>query len=252
MNRQSKIALSIAATLIVSTAIGLSRLQALQRLGTPGVKLIERPVYREDGAAIGTNAVALPEHVLNFESREQPIAKVVWNWLPKDTTYAQRMYRAPDGFLTTANVVLMGTDRTSIHDPKYCLAGQGFETVKEEFDSVPIQEPHPYSLPVYKWTVRREATTPEGVKVPQSALYVFWFVADGQLTANHKERMWWMARDLVTRGVLQRWAYVSCFSACAPGQEEAAYARMREWIAAAVPQFQLATGPSAPRPFPEQ
>jgi hypothetical protein len=237
--------MAVALALIASTAVGLSRLQALQRLGTPGVKLVEQFVYREDGQTIGTNSVALPERVLNFESKEQPIAKVVWDWLPKDTTYAQRLYQAPDGFWTMANVVLMGTDRTSIHDPKYCLAGQGFQTLKEEFDSVPIQEPHAYSLPVYKWTVRREAMTPEGAKVPQSALYVFWFVADEQLTANHKERMWWMARDLVTRGVLQRWAYVSCFSACAPGQEEATYARMREWIAAAVPHFQRATGPDA-------
>jgi hypothetical protein len=249
MNRQSKVAFAVALALIASTAVGLSRLQALQRLGTPGVKLVEQPVYREDGETIGTNSVALPERVLNFESNEQPIAKVVWNWLPKDTTYAQRLYRAPDGFWTMANVVLMGTDRTSIHDPKYCLAGQGFQTLKEEFDSVPIREPHAYSLPVFKWTIRREAITPEGAKVPQSALYVFWFVGDDQLTANHKERMWWMARDLITRGVLQRWAYVSCFSACAPGQEEATYARMREWIAAAVPQFQRAAGPAmAPLP----
>jgi hypothetical protein len=249
MNRQSKVALAVALALIASTAVGLSRLQALQRLGTPGVNLVERVVYREDGQVIGTNSVALPERVLNFESKEQPIAHVVWNWLPKDTTYAQRLYRAPDGFWTMANVVLMGTDRTSIHDPKYCLAGQGFQTLKEEFDSVPIQEPHAYSLPVFKWTVQREATTPEGVKVPQSALYVFWFVADDQLTANHKERMWWMARDLITRGVLQRWAYVSCFSACAPGREAATYARMREWIAAATPRFQRTGGlPAAPTP----
>jgi hypothetical protein len=243
MNRQSKAAVAVAIALIVSTAVALSRLQALQRLGTPGVKVIEHPVFREDGQVIGTNSVALPERVLNFESKEQPIAHVVWNWLPKDTTYAQRLYRAPDGFSTMANVVLMGTDRTSIHDPKYCLAGQGFQTLKAEFDTVPIQEPHPYSLPVFKWTVQREFTTPDGIKVPQSALYVFWFVADDQLTADHKERMWWMARDLMTRGVLQRWAYISCFAACAPGQEEATYARMREWIAAAVPRFQLAAGP---------
>jgi len=243
MNKQSKVAFAVALALIASTAVGLNRLQAWQRLGTPGVKLIERTVYREDGVVVGTNSIALPERVLNFESKEQHLSKVVTDWLPKDTTYAQRFYQAPDGFQIQANVVLMGTDRTSIHDPEYCLAGQGFQTEKVEFDSVPIREPHAYLLPVFKMTIRREAITPEGARVPQSALYVFWFVADQQLTANHKERMWWMARDLVTRGVLQRWAYISCFSACAPGREEATYARMREWIAAATPQFQLATGP---------
>ena len=245
MNKQSKLAFGVTLGLIALTAVGLSQLQVLQRLGTPGVKLVAHTILREDGEALGTNAVALPEHILNFESKELPIAKVVSDWLPKDTTYGQRAYQAPDGFWMVANAVLMRSDRTSIHDPKYCLAGQGFKTVEEKFDSVPIQQPRPYSLPVYKMTVRREITTPEGAKVPQSALYVFWFVADQQLTANQKERMWWMARDLFTRGVLQRWAYISCFTACPPGQEEATYARMREWIAAAVPQFQLASGPSA-------
>jgi len=244
MSKQSKIALGVALVLIAFAAVGLGRLQALQRLGTPGVKVVDRVVLREDGLAIGTNAVDLPEKVLNFESREQPIAKVVSDWLPKDTTYGQRLYMAPDGFWTMVNAVLMGTDRTSIHDPKYCLAGQGFTTLKEDFDSVPVSQPHPYSLPVFKWTVQRDATTPDGTKIPQSALYVFWFVADQQLTANHKERMWWMARDMMTRGVLQRWAYISCFSVCPPGQEDATYARMREWIAAAVPHFQLAAGPA--------
>jgi hypothetical protein len=242
MNKQAKVAFGVTLTLIVLTAMGLSRVQSLQRLGTPGVRVIKHNVYREDGELVGTNSIALPERVLNFESKEQPIAKVVSDWLPKDTTYCQRIYQAPDGFWTQANVVLMGTDRTSIHDPKYCLAGQGFQTEKVEQLAIDIDKPRRYSLPVVKMTVRREATLENGSKVTQSAIYVFWFVADQQLTANHKERMWWMARDLMTKGVLQRWAYVSCFTACPPGQEEATYARICEWITAAVPHFQLAGG----------
>jgi hypothetical protein len=244
MNQQAKIAFGVALGLIALTAAGLRQLQAMQRLGTPGVKLVEHEVHREDGEIVGTNAVALPESILNFESKELPIAKVQTDWLPKDTTYAQRVYQAPDGFWLLVNAVMMGTDRTSIHDPKYCLAGQGFQTVKDEFDTVPISAPHTYSLPVFKWTIRRDVVTPDGTKVPQSGLYVFWFVADQQLTARKRDWMWWIARDLITRGVLQRWAYISCFTSCQPGKEDAAYARMREWIASAVPQFQMATGPA--------
>ena len=40
-------------------------------------------------------------------------------------------------------------------------------------------------------------------------------------------------------GVLQRWAYVSYFSVCEPGQEDATFARMEKLIAASVPAFQL-------------
>lgn len=245
MNRTARLAGGVALALIAITAMVLTRVQSLQRLGTPGVKVIGHKVYREDGELVGTNSVALPEQVLNFESKEQPMSKVVTDWLPKDTTYAQRVYQAPDGAWLQANVVLMGTDRTSIHDPKYCLAGQGFQTEKEEQETIQIEQPRRYSLPVVKMTLRREATLQDGTKVPQSALYVFWFVADQQLTASKNERLWWMTRDMVTRGVLQRWAYISCFSACSPGQEQATYARISEWIAAAVPRFQLANGPGA-------
>ena len=244
MSTQSKMAGGVALLLMVACAIALARLQAIQRLGTPGVMLAQRNVYREDGEIVGTNVVALPETVLNFKSKEIPVAKVVSDWLPKDTVYGQRAYQAADGFWTQTTVVLMGADRTSIHKPEYCLTGQGFQTQKIERDTIQIREPHSYELPVVKMTVHREVTTPEGQRVPQSALYVYWFVADNQLTADHNQRMLWMARDLVTRGVMQRWAYVSCFSACAPGQEEATYARIREWIAAAVPRFQLTTGPA--------
>ena len=72
-------------------------------------------------------------------------------------------------------------------------------------------------------------------------IYVYWFVADRELTADHLQRMWWMARDLIRQGTLQRWAYVACFSVCLPGQEEATYQRMKEFIAASVPEFQLTT-----------
>ena len=239
---QTKLACGVALGLMALTAFGLTRLQTLQRLGTPGVKVVAHNVAGEGGVVLGTNSVSLPEKVLNFESTELPIAKVTSDWLPKDTTYAQRLYHAPDGFEVVVNTVLMGTDRTSIHKPEYCLAGQGFRTEKVERVKIPIEQPTPYLLPAQKWTVTREVTMEKGVKVRHAAVYVFWFVADRQLTDDHSERMKWMMRDLLTKGVLQRWAYVSCYAICPIGQEEVTYARMREWIAAAVPSFQLATG----------
>ena len=243
MNRPARMAFVVVLGLVGLTAFGLSRVHSLQRLGQPGVKVLGQQVFGEGSQLIGTNSIALPETILNFESKAEPIAKVVSGWLPKDTTFAQRVYRAPDGFATLVNVVLMGSDRTSIHKPEYCLQGQGFRTEKIERLTIPIREPHPYSLPVQKWTVSREIQTGNGARGRHSAIYVFWFVADQQLTADHNERMKWMARDLLLRGVLQRWAYVACYSVCLPGQEDATYARMQEWIAAAVPRFQLATGP---------
>jgi uncharacterized protein DUF3485 len=243
MNRRSHIACAAGLGIIALTGLGLTHVQSLQRVGVPGVRVVPHQVFTEGDRLIGTNSIPLPETVLNFTSHEERIAKTVSDWLPKDTTFAQRIYEAPDKFWIQANVVLMGTDRTSIHKPEYCLAGQGFRTRKVERETIRITEPHPYDLPVMKMTVDREVVTKGGAKVQQTALYVFWFVADQQLSADHNERMWWMARDLITKGLLQRWAYVSCFAVCGTGQEDAGYARVRDWIAAAVPQFQVATGP---------
>jgi hypothetical protein len=245
MTPRIKLAGSLALVVMASTAVALVCLHKIQRLGQPGVRLVAHQVLQDNGAVIGTNSIPLPEDVPGYESKEQPIAKVVSDWLPKDTTYAQRVYRAADQFWIQVNVVLMGSDRTSIHKPEYCLAGQGFRTAKVERDTVRVAEPHPYDLPVLKMTVRREVATPDGGHAQQSALYVYWFVADQQITSEHGDRMWWLARDLITKGVLQRWAYISCFSPCLPGKEDDAYGRMREWIAQAVPQFQLATLPGS-------
>lgn len=244
MTTQAKILFGTALLFMVALSGLLTRIQGFQRVGVPGVKVVERPVYREDGEIVGTNAVALPESVLDFTSKDIPVAKVVNDWLPKDTVYGQRVYEAPDGYWLQSTVVLMGTDRTSIHKPEYCLTGQGFQVASIERDAVEISQPHRYELPVVKMILTREATSPDGQRFKQSALFVYWFVADDQLTADHNERMLWMARDQVTRGLLQRWAYVSCFTICNPGQERVVYSRMRDWISASVPQFQIATRPS--------
>ena len=61
------------------------------------------------------SAIELPEHVLNYESTNLPPDKSVLNYLPKDTSYAHRFYVAPDEFGISANIILMGADRTSIH-----------------------------------------------------------------------------------------------------------------------------------------
>ena len=241
MNRQAQILAGVVLVLIGSTALLLSRMQASQKLGRPGLRLAAQSVFDENGALVGTNSVDLPERVLNFDSKPIPISTNVIAWLPKDTTYGSRYYQAPDGFGMMLNVVLMGSDRTSIHKPEYCLPGQGAAIDRKESRNIPVHEPQSYELPVMCFTVSHEVED-KGVRGRARALYVFWFVADGQLTADHNQRMLWMTRDLVMTGILQRWAYVSCVSYCQPGQEGAAFDRMAELIGAAVPRFQLTAG----------
>ena len=72
-------------------------------------------------------------------------------------------------------------------------------------------------------------------------IYVYYYVADGEFYAGTSGagHMWRTARDVLATGTLPRWAYVSYLGLCAPGQEEAAFKRIKEFIAAATPEFQL-------------
>jgi Protein of unknown function (DUF3485) len=232
MKHQKWLIVFVVLILIAGAGGALTWLRKNQTLGQPGI--IAQPI----SGSVKMN-FDLPAGVLDFISTNEPEDKTVINILPQDTSFAQRRYIAPDGFWVNANIVLMGADRTSIHKPEFCLPGQGWKIDSKTKVNLSISSPRPYQLPVMKWIISKTVQTPDGRKVKVSGLYVFWFVAHNEETTSHWQRIWWMTRDLLTTGVLQRWAYVSYFAVCLPGQEDAAFERMKELIAASVPEFQL-------------
>jgi hypothetical protein len=237
MKRRQIILFVVALLLMGSVAIVLARFQHLYRLGRPGVKTSEI-----------TNSVRLrvelPEQVPGYESRWLDPVEGELGALPPDTSFGKRIYRNSDGFEALLTVVLMGTDRTSLHKPQFCLEGQGchIDNTGTLETTIHLERPCAYDLPVVRLVTSVEKADPSRSR----AVYVYWYVADGELSASVSggERQWWMARDLILNGVLQRWAYVSCFAQCAPGEEEATFQRMKQLIAATVPEFQLT--PSGP------
>jgi hypothetical protein len=232
MNKQKWILIIVAMVLMSATAGVVHHLKTNQRLGVPGIKAAPIP-----GSVV--MQIDLPEQVLDYTSTNLPQQAIVTNMLPKDTSLASRYYQGTNGFWATANIVLMGKDRTSIHKPEYCLPGQGWQIESQTNVAISIAGPHPYELLVAKWTLSISAKDDLGQMRDWRGLYVFWFVADNEETPSHWERIIWLARDLLKHGVLQRWAYVSYFTACAPGQEDATFKRVQELIAASVPEFQL-------------
>ncbi|MBI3878844.1 MAG: exosortase-associated EpsI family protein [Verrucomicrobia bacterium] len=233
----------VAVLLMAACAGALVRMKASQRLGAPGVKVAALP---------GTNVVKvlLPERVLNYESRELEVSDGERNVLPADTSYGKRVYSTADGFQVQVSVVLMGTDRTSIHKPEFCLAGNGLTIDTRETTVVPLTRPHAYDLPVRKFTCTRIGRSADGREVKMRALYVYWFVAGDALSANDWERMPLSAWELLRTGTLQRWAYVSFFAWTPPGREDEAFARIQQLIAASVPEFQTTAGPARPAAGP--
>src|SRR5687767_3975198 len=74
----------------------LFRVQQNQKIGKPGLKMVDQLVFDETGKIVNTNTVALPEEVPGYESIPLPVSLVELGWLPKDTTYGRRKYRGLD------------------------------------------------------------------------------------------------------------------------------------------------------------
>jgi Protein of unknown function (DUF3485) len=234
MNRWKVILAVIAFAMITGTAVLLATVP--QRLGRPGVKATEIP---------GTPRmeIYLPEQVLDFSSTNQELDAKSQEMLPADTSTAQRVYFKPGIIPFVTSVVMMGTDRTSIHKAEYCLQGQGLRIDQATTDTVHITFPQPYDLPVIK-IVASLTQSVNDKTITKKCVYVYWYVADGALSNDRSgmERMWSATKKLAFTGVLQRWAYVRFYAFCNPEQESAAYEQIKQMIAASVPQFQLTTG----------
>lgn len=216
-------------------------LGANQRLGTPGLKLSSEILKDPNGENVGTNSVLMPV-VAGYTPETDPLPRVMLDLLPPDTVYGQRRYRAADNFWIQSSVVLMGSDRSSIHKPQICLLGQGWRIEKQTPMTLRIEKPFPYDLSIMQIQASKTIRTEDGRERTFSSVFVYWFVSGDQLTADHLDRQWWMARDLLTKGLLQRWAYVTYFAACPPGLEQLTFERMKQFIVEAVPQFQLVQG----------
>lgn len=236
--KSRKVILSIiVCAMIAGTAVLLAAVP--QKLDAPGVKA--SPVPGETRWQ-----VYLPEHVLGFDSTNLEADSNTLEMLPKDTSIVQRVYSKPGAVPFESSIVLMGTDRTSIHKADYCLRGEGMRIDQLTRETVRIDEPQPYDLPIIK--ILATYTLPvNGETVTKRCVYVYWYVADGALSNDPSGfgRMWSMTRQLLLTGRLQRWAYVRFFAFCDPGREDATLAEIKQAIAASVPQFQLTPRPAA-------
>jgi hypothetical protein len=231
MNRQTWQMLAAVLVLMAGTAGLIGAIREHQKLAPPGVKTHALP------GSIRLEA-ELPARVLDYDSHVMDVGDITVNTLPPDTSFGYRRYEAADRPSVDLRVVLMGTDRTSLHKPQFCLTGQGWEIDETIETRLPVEKPFRYDLPVIELVATR---TENGHRTAQRAIYVYWFVAADGLSASAVGlgRMWSMAEQLVRTGTLQRWAYVSCFAVCSPGEEKNTFEGLKKFIAASVPEFQL-------------
>ena len=240
MNRNKYMLAGVTLVLMAATAAVLFHLKTYQRLGEPGVKT--RPL-----AGSKNLEILMPETVSGCTSEILTNVEASLSVLPPDTSYRCRLYQTEDKFQMQITTVLMGADRTSIHNPEICLTGQGWkiDDNQTKVEPVPISRPFPYQLPVNQLISAREFKDDAGNARLYHGIFLYWFVDPDHYTPSKwKWRMWLMPHDLLARGIMDRWAYISCFTPCLPGQEQATRDRMEKMIADIVPEFQLVPRPT--------
>jgi len=226
--------------LIGLTAMVLLHVRAYERLGEPGVKI---GPLTDGGVKSGIKSeILMPDELPDYKSEIMTNNEAALTKLPADTSYRVRIYQAKDKFYTEITTVLMGTDRTSIHSPQICLPGQGWaiQDAQTSVVNIPMTKPFAYELPVNKLVSTKTVQKPDGTSQNVSSVYLYWYVDGNQYTASAWKRKALLSpRDMLTKGIMDRWAYITCFTPCQPGQEEATFERMKKVIADIVPEFQL-------------
>jgi hypothetical protein len=237
MRRGKWVMFGLALGMIAATAGWLTELRERISLGAAGVNVDPPALYGPDGRLVSPRTVVLPANVPGFESQVVPVQTNEVAALPEDTTLGRRIYKG-NGLGVQVTAVLMGRDHTSIHQPQYCLYGQGWTVTKTERINLRMERPYPYDIPAIKLSATRPLDSGQMIH----GIYVYWFVSGDKITAEEGSRLWSMWKTVLGKGVTERWAYISYFSACLPGEESDTFERLMKFIKSSVPEFQTVTG----------
>jgi len=230
--RSRQLAVLFGGLAVIGLTVGaVASYQQNQRLGKPGVR------YQEIAGSVAVE-VLLPQDLPGYRSESLPVTQEELDMLPKDTSFGRRRFVAPDGLAFDLSVVVMGGDQSSIHRPQSCIPAQGWTITRQDTDTIRIQGTDTYDLN-YNRLLNSKTVPVEGNPVPVESFYVYWFAADGKVTASRERRIVSTAWHMLTAGEVERWAYVSVHSAFRAGASEAVYPRIRAFLETAVPELQL-------------
>ena len=185
----------------------------------------------------------MPIRLTGFESRSLGITEEELRVLPDDTTFGRRWYvDEADRFDAMLAVVVMGTDRSSLHRPEQCLGAQGVTITARE--TIRLQTSMG-ELEVLRCNGLAPATANSNGKHTR-AVFAYLFLAADHQTSSHVQRHLITMRDLIVRGEMPRWAGIQCFTRCREGEEDATFAKMKRLLALAVPAIRLPNPVSGP------
>jgi len=196
----------------------------------------------------------LPTLVGEWWGTEEPVSPSELALLPGDTEFAKKIYRDLRGDTLTAQVVLSGGEKRSIHRPEICLPAQGWTIQSGE--AVPIMLSNGRTLDVMKLTLTRQIEVAPGERRTLKSYFLYWFVGKDTTTPYHWVRLAKTNWDMVTKKIQHRWAYVIVTAPVLEGFKPGAKSdqqtldTLKDFIRQAVPKFQLSEMPQDERPKP--
>jgi hypothetical protein len=236
MNRRNQIAWWRTGTLIALAGITLW----LTRLSAPP------DIAPEAGVVMN-----LPTLIGEFWGTDEPISPSELAMLPADTEFAKKIYQDLSGNSLTAQIVLSGGEKRSIHRPEICLPAQGWSIQAGEV--IPVTLANGREIEVMKLTLVRDIEVAPGERRPLKSHFLYWFVGKDSTTPHHLVRLAKTNWDMVVKKLQHRWAYVIVSAPVLEGfrpgakTDEQTLEMLKDFIRQSVPKFQLSEMPADER-----
>ena len=194
----------------------------------------------------------LPTLIGQYWGTDEPVSPSELAMLPKDTEFAKKIYQDLSGNTLTAQIVLSGGEKRSIHRPEICLPAQGWTI--QSGDVIPVTLPTGRVLEVMKLALVRQIEVAPGNRKTLKSYFLYWFVGKDTSTPRHWVRLAKTNMDMVLKKLQHRWAYVIVSAPVLEGLKQGAQSdqqtldMLTDFIRQAVPKFQLSEMPQDERP----
>jgi EpsI family protein len=160
----------------------------------------------------------LPENLGQWTGTPQEIGQGEKEELAADTTFARKVYSNAFGDRILVSIVLAGEDPdNSMHRPERCLPAQGWTILDSKTLAIPASQLPDKQLSMTRLHGEQKIRDDKGDIRTIYNLNYYWFVGYRELTPSAIHRALIDIRDRVTKGVNQRWAYVTVASIITEG-----------------------------------
>jgi EpsI family protein len=153
-------------------------------------------------------SMTLPNVIGTWFGDDAEVTQKERDTLAKDTQFARKIYKSPEGDQIFVSIVMSGDDMTnSIHRPERCLPAQGWQVRSSSQRT--IQIPGGGSFDVTRLQNAQTLETTDKRRINVTNLNYYWFIGCRDMTASHLTRTEIDLRDRILKGQSQRWAYVT-------------------------------------------